>query len=178
MSQPIGPLVSQQGPAARPPGSTLHGQHITLTPLQPSHAPSSFPHLAGPENVDRWTYMLSGPYPTLPEWQSAITSWSGVEKDPLFYAALLKSDKGEEEAVGLLSYMNIVPDHRRVEIGSINLGAVLQRTRASTEAFYLFIKHAFEELGYLRVEWKANHLNAPSLAAAERLGFVFEGIFR
>ncbi len=75
-------------------------------------------------------------------------------------------------------YLNIVPGHLRVEIGSIILGERLARTRAATEAFFLMIKHAFEDLGYHRVEWKANHLNKPSCSAAARLGFVFEGIFR
>lgn len=181
MEQPIGPVVSQDGPAIMPTGSTLYGQHVGLVPLSPSHAASSFRHLAGLDNIRRWTYMLSGPYSTLEEWQLAVDAWS-KSKDPLCYAVLSKpsDNDGEkkEEVVGLLSFMNIVPDHRRIEIGSVNLGAVLQRTRAATEAFYLIMKHAFEDLGYLRVEWKANHLNGPSLAAAERLGFVFEGIFR
>ena len=47
-----------------------------------------------------------------------------------------------------------------------------------TECFYLMIKHAIEELGYHRVEWKADRLNRASVSAAERLGFVPEGIFR
>jgi hypothetical protein len=43
---------------------------------------------------------------------------------------------------------------------------------------YLFMRRAFDELGYRRYEWKCDHLNAPSRAAAERLGFTFEGTFR
>lgn len=78
----------------------------------------------------------------------------------------------------MMTYLNIVPGQRRVEIGSIILGEKLKQTKAATEAFFLLIAHAFEELGYLRVEWKANNLNKPSLSAAERLGFVFEGVFR
>jgi RimJ/RimL family protein N-acetyltransferase len=53
----------------------------------------------------------------------------------------------------------------------------LQRTTAATEAMYLMIRHAFD-LGYRRCEWKCNALNAPSRAAALRLGFTYEGTFR
>jgi RimJ/RimL family protein N-acetyltransferase len=48
----------------------------------------------------------------------------------------------------------------------------------STEAMFLMMARVFDELGYRRYEWKCDALNAPSRAAAERLGFVFEGIFR
>jgi RimJ/RimL family protein N-acetyltransferase len=54
----------------------------------------------------------------------------------------------------------------------------LQRTRGGTEAMYLMARHAFETLGYRRYEWKCNALNAASRAAALRLGFTFEGVFR
>ena len=58
------------------------------------------------------------------------------------------------------------------------LGPTLQKTTEASEAFYLMIKHCFEELGYLRVEWESNALNESSRRAAERLGFTFEGIMR
>jgi RimJ/RimL family protein N-acetyltransferase len=124
--------------------------------------------------------MFGGPYPTLESWQAAVDAWSKTT-DPLCYAVVLPSGeggKGGETVVGLMSFMNIVPDHRRLEIGSIIFGDALKRTRAATEAFYLTMRHAFDDLGYARFEWKANHLNAPSLAAADRLGFTFEGTFR
>ena len=54
---------------------------------------------------------------------------------------------------------------------------LLQRSPAATEAMYLMMRHAFE-LGYRRYEWKCDALNARSRRAAERLGFVFEGVFR
>ena len=54
---------------------------------------------------------------------------------------------------------------------------MLQRTVAATEAMYLMMRRAFE-LGYRRYEWKCDALNAPSRAAAQRLGFSYEGIFR
>ena len=49
---------------------------------------------------------------------------------------------------------------------------------AATEAIVLLAAHAFDELGYRRLEWKLDHHNAPSAAAARRLGFSYEGRFR
>jgi RimJ/RimL family protein N-acetyltransferase len=57
-------------------------------------------------------------------------------------------------------------------------GSPLQRTTAATEAIYLLARHVFDDLGYRRLEWKCNALNAPSRRAAERFGFTFEGVFR
>ena len=53
-----------------------------------------------------------------------------------------------------------------------------RRTAAATEAMYLLLRRAFDELGYRRYEWKCDSLNAPSRRAAARLGFVEEGTFR
>ena len=54
----------------------------------------------------------------------------------------------------------------------------LQRRPGATEAMALLAAYAFDGLGNRRYEWKCNALNAPSRAAAERLGFTFEGVFR
>ena len=65
-----------------------------------------------------------------------------------------------------------------IEVGHICYAPRLQRTSAATEAMYLLARRAFEELGYRRYEWKCDALNARSRAAAARLGFRFEGVFR
>lgn len=79
--------------------------------------------------------------------------------------------------VGLLTYLRIDPAMGCIEIGSIVYSPTLQRTTAATETIRLMIAHAVE-LGYRRVEWKCDDLNAPSRAAAERYGFTYEGTFR
>lgn len=124
--------------------------------------------------------MLTGGFATLSDCEEAITEWSqDTSSDRLYYTVLSgPASSPASEPVGMMCYLAIVPSHRRLEIGSVILSSVLQQTRQATEAFYLLIKHAFEDLGYLRVEWKANNLNKPSLKAAERLGFTFEGVFR
>src|SRR5436309_840343 len=79
--------------------------------------------------------------------------------------------------LGQASCLRIEPEHRVIEIGHIALGPALQRTPAATEAMFLLARHAFDDLGYRRLEWKTDALNARSRRAAERLGFTFEGIF-
>ena len=64
-----------------------------------------------------------------------------------------------------------------IEIGHIWFGPRLARTRAATEALYLMIRHAMDDLGYRRMHWRCNAQNARSRQAARRLGFRFEGIF-
>lgn len=177
MTQPIGPEVSTT-PATIPPREPIHGQYLSLVPLEPSHAENLFLHLGGADHAAGWTYMFGGPYLDEAEWKSTVEGWC-TQKDPLAFTVLTgPASDPTSEPIGLMSYMNIVPDHRRLEIGSIIFGDALKQTRQATEAFYLLIKHALDNLGYLRVEWKANHLNAPSLSAAQRLGFVPEGVFR
>ena len=79
--------------------------------------------------------------------------------------------------MGVASYLRIDPAAGSIEVGHINYSPRLQRTVAATEAMYLMMRRAFE-LGYRRYEWKCNALNAPSRAAAQRLGFSYEGVFR
>lgn len=177
MELPVGPPVSTT-PATFPSRESLQGRYTAVIPLERGHSDALFKHLGGAENGHRWTYMMGGPFPEIEQWKSAIDGWCDV-KEPVFFSILSGPiTDPKSEPAGMISYLSIVPSHRRIEIGSIILGEQLKSTRQATESFYLCIKHAFEDLGYLRVEWKANNLNKPSLAAAERLGFVFEGIFR
>lgn len=74
--------------------------------------------------------------------------------------------------------MRIDTTHGVIEIGNILWGPALARTRAATEAFYLFASYAFDQLGYRRLEWKCDDRNQPSKRAALRFGFIFEGVFR
>jgi RimJ/RimL family protein N-acetyltransferase len=74
--------------------------------------------------------------------------------------------------------MRVEPDAGSIEVGAIMYSPHLQRTTAGTEAMYLMMKRAFDELGYRRYEWRCNALNEASRKAARRLGFQFEGVFR
>ena len=81
-------------------------------------------------------------------------------------------------ASGVVSYLRIEPEHACIEIGHIWFGAPLQRTPGATETIYLLARHAFDDLGNRRLEWKCDAANARSRRAAERFGFTFEGVFR
>jgi RimJ/RimL family protein N-acetyltransferase len=94
--------------------------------------------------------------------------------DPLFHAVV---DAASGLAVGVASYLRITPASGFIEVGHINFSPRLQKTPAATEAMYLMMARAFA-LGYRRYEWKCDALNQPSCAAARRLGFSYEGIFR
>ena len=82
------------------------------------------------------------------------------------------------EVTGWLTLMEIQPKNAAIELGNIWFGPKMQRTRAATEAMYLLLKLAADDLGYRRLVWKCNALNAPSKRAADRLGFVYEGRHR
>src|SRR5207248_9269358 len=96
-------------------------------------------------------------------------------EDPLVHTIV---DHATGAAVGTANYMRIDPASGVIEIGSITYSPLLQRRPAGTEAMYLMMRRVFDELGYRRYEWKCNSLNAPSRAAALRLGFRYEGLFR
>jgi RimJ/RimL family protein N-acetyltransferase len=87
-------------------------------------------------------------------------------------------DLATGQPVGYASYLRIDPKSGVIEVGHISYTPLLQRRPAATETMFLMMRHVFDELGYRRYEWKCNALNAPSRAAATRLGFTYEGTFR
>jgi len=115
-----------------------------------------------------------GPYPAFEPfraWAEAAAS----RDDALCHAII---DLVSGRAVGVASLMRFDPAAGVVEVGGINYSPRLQRRPAATEAMYLLMRRVFDELGYRRYEWKCDSLNAPSRAAAQRLGFRYEGLFR
>ncbi|KAJ0352551.1 hypothetical protein COL154_012497 [Colletotrichum chrysophilum] len=174
---PLGPEIPS-GPPTEPPARTpLDGRYTALIPLDPSHAKALFKHVGGKENAHLWTYLFQEPYLEYEPFEADVKAWSKSE-DPLYFTVLSGplSDPSAEP-IGFMTYMSIVPSHNRIEIGSICFSDKLKRTRQATETFYLLMERAFDKMNYTRLEWKANNLNKPSLSAADRLGFVFEGVF-
>jgi RimJ/RimL family protein N-acetyltransferase len=72
----------------------------------------------------------------------------------------------------------MLPQMRCLELGNIWYSPIVHHTKINTETIYLMLSEAFDVLEYRRVEWKCDALNARSRAAALRLGFNFEGVFR
>src|SRR5207248_4164191 len=82
------------------------------------------------------------------------------------------------DLVGHTSYLNVRPDDRVLEIGNTWLVPAAWGTGANTEAKLLLMQHAFEDEGYLRVEFKTDAANARARAALAALPAEFEGVFR
>lgn len=162
-------------PARRPDRVRLQGQYVALEPINAERHASALFEAAQGEGADPllWLYMGNGPYGDLDEYRAWVESAS-ASPDPLFQAVIPTGD----EPAGQVSYMRIDPPHGVIEIGHIWFGGRIQRSPATTEAIYLLARHVFDDLGYRRLEWKCNARNERSKAAAERLGFTYEGTFR
>ncbi|WP_022728288.1 GNAT family N-acetyltransferase [Fodinicurvata sediminis] len=175
LGQPVGVPVENWTPRPRPPQSAMEGRFSRVEPLEAArHGDDLFAAFAEDDDGRTWTYMASGPFAD----REAFDRWLSIcqqSEDPFFQAIL---DLASGQALGVASYMRMVPDMGVIEVGNISLAPRLQKTAAATEAMYLMMRRAFDELGYRRYEWKCDSLNAASRKAAERLGFTFEGIFR
>jgi RimJ/RimL family protein N-acetyltransferase len=128
-----------------------------------------------------WTYLPYGPFADLESYRRWVHE-AAVTEDPRFYAVIDTDDRSIEQtggrAAGVLSLLRVQPEAGSIEVGHIHYSPLLQRRRGATEAQFLLMRYAFDDLGYRRYEWKCDALNAPSRAAAERLGFRYEGTFR
>ncbi|WEM44213.1 GNAT family protein (plasmid) [Photobacterium sp. DA100] len=175
LQQPIGtPMPDWQG-ASIPEPVTLSGHFTRLEPLSPNlHGNDLFAAFSADHENRMWTYMFMGPFDNKESFFDWLTPLEH-SRDPLFFAII---DPTTGQAVGIASYMRIVPQMGVIEIGNFLFSSKLQKTPAATEAIHLMLKHAFETLGYRRCEWKCDSLNHPSRRAAERLGFIYEGLFR
>jgi RimJ/RimL family protein N-acetyltransferase len=174
LGQTLGFRVDGWTPPARPPLEPMVGR---ITRLEPLDAARHAAHLFAANMRDRdhrnWTYLPYGPFTLLSDYRDWVTSVEGKD-DPQFHAIV---DPSSGQAIGVASYLRIDPAAGSIEVGHINFSPLLQRTVAATEAMYLMMRRAFR-LGYRRYEWKCHALNAPSRAAAQRLGLSYEGVFR
>lgn len=167
---PVDPSV------ATPPRRTLlSGRHVQLVPLDAGqHADALYASTHGAGKEALWLYLFDGPFLDKSAFRLALEQ-KARSRDPLFFAIL---DQESRRALGHAAYMRVDSGHRCVEVGWVLYSPELQRTTGATEAMYLMAKHAFDDLGFRRYEWKCDALNAASRRAALRLGFTFEGIFR
>ena len=122
-----------------------------------------------------WDYLPYGPFTGDREGFTRHLEAQAASTDPCFYAVV---DAESGLAAGVVSFLRIEPAHGVIEIGHVWFGGPLQRTPQATEAIFLLARHAFEVLGYRRLEWKCDDANARSKAAALRFGFTAEGVFR
>jgi len=168
--QPIGVPVDAT-PAHRPGPVTLDGRYGRVERLAQHHDAGLWKAVNGHDHV--WTYMSYGPFAGFPAFSEWVAGRVKLD-DPYSYAIIDRSG----QAVGIATLMEIRPAMRVIEVGHITYSPAVQRTPLGTETQYLLARYAFETLGYRRYEWKCNALNAASCRAAQRYGFVFEGILR
>lgn len=174
-SQPVGVSLPGWTPAKHPGHEGIEGRYARLEPLDTeSHGADLFAaYSIDPEGVI-WTYNVNGPYTREEDLKAWLSAISGQDAQPFF--AII--DRATGQATGIASFMRIKPEHGVIEVGSITFSPLLQRSRVASEAMFLMMARAFNDLGYRRYEWKCDALNAASRRAAERLGFTYEGLFR
>ena len=175
-SLPLGDVVEPSGEVGLPRRTDYAGQFITLSPVVPqADVDELYACTHGSVSKERvWTYMGYGPFENVESMRRWLVDAS-ESQDPLFFTV---HHHESQRRVGMVSFLNIVAEMRRVELGHIWYAPDAQRTQANTESAYLMLCEAFDKLNYRRVEWKCDALNARSRAAALRLGFHSEGIFR
>lgn len=171
--QPVGAIVQDSFPRPLPDRSVMRGRYCTLAPMVPDHTEALFNAFAQSPDARHWTYLPLKPFQVLQDAQDFVDG-AAQSRDPLYFTVLDPNGI----PVGWASYLRIKPQDGSIEVGWINFSTLMQGSRMSTEAMYLMMRHVFDDLGYRRYEWKCNALNAPSRAAAERLGFRYEGTFR
>jgi len=173
--QPIGFPVEGWTTRPRPPRTPMIGHWCRVEPVDVDRHAADLHEAFSEDREGRgWTYLAYGPFPDLDTYRAWLTKMTAGD-DPFFHAII---DARTNKAVGIAAYLRLDPPQGVIEVGHIRYSPRLQRTTASTEAMYLMMRRVFDELGYRRYEWKCDDLNAASHAAAKRLGFQYEGVFR
>ena len=152
---------------------TLEGRYVRLEPLSLSHQ-AELCEVAFDEEIWRYTTSVIERPEDLREYIETALRWQS-EGTALPFATI---DKGSGRAVGSTRYAAIDSANRRLEIGWTWIARDFQRTYVNTEAKYLMLGHAFENLRCLRVEFKTDSLNEKSSRALLRIGAKEEGTFR
>ena len=159
------------------PSPIVHtGKHVVLAPLSlESDMEELYAVSHGTEAVEAlWQYLPCGPFADVEAMRVFFAGWKALADVVPF--AVSCADSGRK--LGMISIMRITPQHGVAELGMIWYVPAAQRTRANTEAVYLLLSLLFDVLHYRRVEWKCDNANQRSMAAALRLGFLSEGLFR
>ena len=156
----------------------LEGQRVRLEPLETRHLPGLV--AAGDEDPEIFRFMVGNPY--LIGWDEWLDEALRGQAEGRYvaWATVLRegSDGTAARVIGSTRYGDIEPAHGRVEIGWTWLARSQRGTVANTEAKYLQIRHAFDELGATRVAFKTDLRNERAQRALEAVGAVREGVLR
>lgn len=152
----------------------LKGNRVRLEPISVEHVTDLA--VSGSDNRI-WRYMRYGTIDTREDmliWVQQLLELQMRGTDLPFAVIHLESG----QAIGSTRYLEINRENRSLEIGGTWYGIPYQRTAVNTECKYLLLKHAFEVLGCIRVQFKTDLRNERSQRALERIGAVREGILR
>ena len=153
---------------------TLQGNVVRLEPLRVEHVPGL---TAVGIDDEIWRNMPYGEMKgeqDIHRWVRGVLALAAAGSDIPFAVIHVPSGR----IAGATRYMEIRPAHRGLEIGGTWYGAEFRRTGVNTECKYLLLKHAFEVMNCIRVQFKTDSRNVRSQRAIERLGAVKEGILR
>lgn len=170
-NRPVGPEVDST-PRPLPARVRIKGAYVELEPLHVRHAAELWDSAQGADSS--WDYLGYGPFASRAAMVAFVADFA-ANHDPMAWAIRPVSTG---LVSGWLTLMDIQPRRSLIELGHIWFAPRMQRTRAATEAMYLLLRLAADDLGYRRLVWKCNALNAPSRKAAARLGFTYEGTLR
>lgn len=171
---PQGRLLPDWQPPSFPAPIDLTGRTVRLAPLDAEkHAAALIQAYQAGDDEPSWVYLGYGPFANAYDYARWITQAS-YESDSRYVAII---DRDKQRPLGVAALINIRSDDGVLEIGHVHYADALKGTVAATEAQFLLMRHVFA-LGFRRVEWKCHALNQASRAAAKRLGFRFEGVFR
>lgn len=151
----------------------LEGRWVRLEPLAPGHA-DDLAAVSGDEEI--WRYM-----PAALMTGEQVQAWIAETLAQQAAGAVLPFaivDRAAGRAIGSTRYLNIMRRDRGIEIGWTWLARSAWRTPVNSECKYLLLRHAFETLGCIRVQFKTDRRNERSRRAIERLGAQFEGVLR
>ena len=152
---------------------TLEGRIVRLVPLSLDHL-EGLAAVAFDPAIWRWTIARPTTVDGLRTWlESALGAQAAGTELP--FATV---DVATGRPIGSTRFLSIVPEHRRLEIGWTWVTTAWQRRGANQEAKYLQLRHAFEDLGANRVEFKTDSRNEKANPALLSIGAAFEGTFR
>ena len=175
LGQPIGINVPGWIPRELPSREPMQGRYCRIEPLDvDKHIDGIWAGVQLDPEGRNWTYSPPNKPDTIDGLRELLEA-NAASKDPFHHAIV---DLTEVEAVGWATFMDMQPETGSMEVGYIHYTPRLQRKPTGTEAMYLMMRRAFDELAYRRYAWRCHSLNGPSNAAAKRLGFTYEGTHR
>jgi len=151
----------------------LRGSRVSLVPLSHGHTNDLVETLYDGELWKLWYTSIPSPDKLVDFIDQRLAAQA---KGALLPFAVLNNTTGK--AVGTTNYLNVEPDHRRLEIGGTWYRKSVQRSQVNTECKLLLLDHAFEALRCIAVEFRTHFFNYQSRRGIERLGAKLDGILR